>query len=111
MNKSTDEEVKEKSGIYAISRKLWIALANDQLKRRKRYMGNSFAKPCSTCLEILMCDGPIGLNLCRTIEQMQEDGLVKGPKKLPFERVRRKLLPISRDCLIAYGIVKGNGRL
>jgi len=107
MEQPTEAQVKENGGIYGISRKLWVALANDQLKRRKRYMGSSFAKPCSTCIEILMCDGPVGLHICRTIEQMQKDGLVEGPKKIPFEKLRRKLLPVSKDCLIAYGIIKG----
>lgn len=92
--------------IVAINRKLWIALANDQLKKRRRYLGSAFAKPCSTCLKILMCDGPIGLNICRTVHQMQDDGLLTGPKRTPFEKLRRKYLPISRDCLIAYGLAK-----
>ncbi len=90
----------------AIPRKLWIALANDQLSRRKRYLGAAFAKPCSTCLEILMCEGPIGLHICRTIENMQTEGLLKGPKRIPFQRLRKKYLPVSRECLEAYGLIR-----
>lgn len=94
-------------GIILIPRKLWVALANDQLTRRRRYLGKGFAKPCSTCLEILMCDGPIGKHICSTLDKMQTEGLISGPKKIPFEKVRRKFLPIAIYCLEAYGLVRG----
>ena len=91
--------------IPVINRKLWVALANDQLERRKKFLGR-YSKACEGCLEILMCDGPIGLHICTTIDKMQKDGLITGPKKIPFQKLRRKYLPVSVDCLIAYGIVK-----
>jgi len=94
------------SGIFSIPRKLWVALANDQLKRRQRYLGKAFAKPCSTCIEILMCDGPIGVNVCRTINKMIDDGLLAGPKRIKIEKRRAKMLPVSRYCLEAYGLLK-----
>ena len=92
--------------IPMINRKLWVALASDQLKRRKKFLGR-YAKACIGCLEILMCDGPIGLHLCTTLDKMQEDGLIKGIRKIPFQKLRRKYLPISMNCLIAYGLAKG----
>ena len=96
---------KQTEKIPAINRKLWVALANDQLKKRQRFMGR-YAKACNGCLEILMCDGPIGLHICTTIDQMQKDGLISVPKKIPFQKLRRKLLPVSMECLKAYGIVR-----
>jgi len=94
------------NGMYAIPRKLWVALAEDQLKKRERYLGKAFAKPCSTCVEILMCDGPIGKNICRTINKMMDDGLLSGPQRIKIRKHRAKLLPVSRYCLEAYGILK-----
>lgn len=99
------ENVKD-SGVLAIPGKLWVALANDQLKRRQRYFGKEFAKPCSTCVEILMCDGPIGEHICRTINKMMDDGLLSGPKRIKIEKRRARVLPVSRHCLEAYGLLK-----
>jgi hypothetical protein len=90
---------------FMIKRKLWVALAHDQLKGRKRFLGAEFAKPCQTCGKILMCDGPIGLHFCTTVNQMIDDGLLKGPKRIQIDKRRAKFLPISRDCLIAYGLL------
>lgn len=87
-----------------INRKLWIALANDKLKRRKEVV-KKYSMPCETCTELLMCSGIVGTHICSTIKKMQEDGLISGPKRIPFQRLRRKLLPISEDCLIAYGLL------
>ena len=91
---------------FLITRKLWVALAHDQLKRRKRYLGSEFAKPCSNCIEILMCDGPIGKYICSTINEMQDTGMIKGPKRIAIDRRRARKLPVSRGCLEAYGILK-----
>lgn len=91
---------------YLIPRKLWVALAHDQLRNRKRYIGAKFAKPCATCVEILMCSGPIGKHICATINKMQDDGLLSGPKRIPIDKRRAKYLPASRDCLEAYEILK-----
>ena len=96
----------EDKDTFAIPRKLWVALANDQLKRRQRYLGKAFAKPCLTCIEILMCDGPIGEHLCRTINQMIDDGSLSGPKRIKIEKRRARVLPASRSCLDAYGLLK-----
>jgi hypothetical protein len=96
---------KTDSGLVMINRKLWTALANDQLSRHRKFMGD-YSKACVGCLEILMCEGPIGLGICSTLDQMQKDGIVSGPKKIPFHRLRRKMLPVSIDCLIAYGLMK-----
>ena len=96
----------EKNGMLAIPRKLWVALANDQLKRRERYLGKPFARPCATCVEILMCDGPIGKNICLTINGMIDSGLLSGPKRIRIEKRRATLLPVSRYCLEAYGLLK-----
>jgi hypothetical protein len=95
----------EKEKTLVINRKLWVALANDQLKQHKRFMG-SYAKPCETCLEILMCEGPIGIGICSTLHQMQDDGVISGVNKIPFSKLRRKYLPVSENCLIAYGLLK-----
>lgn len=96
-------------GSYGIPRKLWVALANDQLARRKRYLGAEFAKSCNGCIEILMCDGPIGKHLCQTIDNMVKDGLLSAPKKIPINKRRQRLLPISRACLEAYDLFKKAG--
>lgn len=69
-------------------------------------MGNPFAKPCSTCIEILMCDGPIGKHSCRTINQMVDGGLLSGPKRIKIDNRRARMLPVSRYCLEAYGLLK-----
>ncbi len=100
------ERIKGETGIIGINRKLWVALANDQLAKHRRYLGKEFAKPCATCIEILMCNGPIGKRACGVVNQMVDDGLLKGPKRMPFGQLRRKLLPVSRDCLVAYGLAK-----
>ena len=99
-------EEEKGNGLFMIPRKLWVALANDQLKRRKRYLGSDFAKPCSICVEILMCDGPIGKHICRIINEMEATGLLSGPKRIKIENRRAKMLPISRGCLEAYGLLK-----
>jgi len=91
---------------FLITRKLWVALAHDQLKRRKRYLGAEFAKPCSTCIDILMCNGPIGKHICTTINKMLRAGLLAGPKRITIDKRRARKLPVSRSCLIAYGILK-----
>lgn len=105
MKRIMDEEIREPDA-YLIKRKLWVALAHDQIKRRKRYLGSEFVKPCKTCVEILMCSGPIGKHICSTINDMLDDGLLLGPKRIPIDKRRAKLLPISRECLEAYGILK-----
>ena len=92
--------------ILAINRKLWVALANDQVSRRRRLFGKAFAKPCSTCPDILRCEGPIGIHMCRTIHKMQDEGIITGLKRIPFQKLRRKVLPISRECLVAYGLLE-----
>jgi hypothetical protein len=91
--------------VFMIKRKLWVALAHDQLKRSKRYLGAEFSKPCQTCIDILMCSGPMGLHFCTTINKMLDDGLLEGPKRIQIDKRRAKHLPISRDCLIAYGLL------
>lgn len=92
-------------GMFLISRKLWIALANDQLARRKRIFGSQ-ANVCQGCTEILNCDGPISFQVCQSLDELMECGAVTGPKKIKYERLRRRFMPISRDCLEAYGILK-----
>jgi len=94
------------NGTSSIPRKLWVALANDQLKRRQRCLGKDFAKPCSTCIEILLCEGPIGEHICRTVNEMVDGGLLKGPKRINIDKRRKPILPVSRECLVAYGILK-----
>lgn len=92
-------------GIVGISRKLWIALANDQLAKRKRIFGSQ-ANVCEGCLEILMCEGPISFQVCERVEELMAAGLVTGPKKIKYSQLRRRILPVSIDCLEAYGLVK-----
>ena len=97
---------KETPDMFLIPRKLWVALANDQLERRKRYIGAVFARPCSTCIEILNCDGIVGKHICGTVDKMLDDGLLTGPKKIKINMRRAKQLPVSRSCLEAYGLLK-----
>lgn len=108
MKKEQLAEIKKESSpnAFLISRKLWVALAHDQLKRRKRYLGVEFAKPCSTCIEILMCEGPIGKGICTAVNEMQDIGMLKGPQRIAIDRRRARKLPVSRSCLEAYGILK-----
>lgn len=88
-----------------ISRKLFLALANDQLTKRFRTLGVK-AVGCSGCIEILMCDGPVSLDVCKALDELVGMGAVTGSKKIPWVRRRRKLWPVSKECLAAYGILK-----
>ena len=94
--------------VYGISRKLFIALANDQLRRRKRFFGSK-ANVCKGCLDILLCDGPISFEICETIEELMDCNLLSGPQKMPWERRRRKAFPALKRCLEVYGIAKKGG--
>lgn len=92
-------------GLYLIHRKLWIALANDQFTRRKRIFGSQ-ANVCRGCTEILMCTGPVSFQVCQALDELIKCGYVTGPKKIKYSRLRRKWLPISKECLEAYGILR-----
>ena len=92
-------------GEYAITRKLFIALANDQYKRRKRTWGSE-ANVCNGCREILQCSGTISFQACQAIDDTVASEIMSGPKKSSFERFRSKYFGVSRDCLETYGIMK-----
>ena len=92
--------------IVLINRKLWVALAEHQTKKRRHNLGSGFATPCSQCSEILMCEGPVGFHICRTIKKMEGDGLIKGGNWILHGRRRKKMLPASKDCLRAYGLLR-----
>ena len=78
------------------------------MEKRKGTFGDE-ANVCDGCTEILICDGPISFGVCRTVDEMLPTGLLIGPKKIPWQRLRRYFLPISKDCLKAYGLgVKDN---
>ena len=93
-----------------IPRKLWINLARRQMARRKAIFGNQ-ANVCKGCTEILLCSGPISFQVCETLDDMIATGLMSGPKKTPWQRLRRKYLPVSEECLKKYGILVKNGKL
>jgi len=91
----------QETGIVGLKRKFWIPLAEASLKKRKELFGDE-ANTCEGCREILMCSGPISFQICQTIDKMMAEGLLKGPKKIPFRRMRAKFLPISEECLQAH---------
>lgn len=93
-----------------LSRKAWIILAKSQLNRRKELFGEE-ANVCDGCLEILMCSGPISLVICQEVDELVQAGLMTGPNKIPWRRLRRKYLPIEEECLKKYGFKEENGRL
>jgi len=91
-----------------INRKVWVILAEDQLKRRKELFGEQ-ANVCEGCREILICSGPISFQICQAIDELMTAGLLKGPKKIPFRRMRSKFLPIEEECIVKYGICNETG--
>jgi len=94
--------------MIGLNRKSWITLAESQLNKRLKIFGKQ-ANVCNGCLEILMCDGPVSFQICQTLDNMRDSGIVTGPKKTPWKRLRRKFLPITEDCLNAYGFkIQGN---
>lgn len=97
-------------GIVFIPRALWISMAREQLARRKEVFGDK-ANVCDGCCEILMCSGPISFQLCEALGVLIADGLVSGPKKIPYGRLRRRYLPASEEYLHSRGLRVENGRL
>lgn len=87
--------------ILLLARPVWVALAKRQLRRRLKVFGSK-AKTCKGCLEILMCHGPVSFEVCHALDEGIASGILSGPKKIPFGRVRRKYLPVSVECLAAY---------
>jgi len=99
METKTEEPKAEHVGL---ERKLWAILAEKQLRRRKRIFGKQ-VDICRGCQEILICSGPISFQICETVEERIESGLLKGPRKIyPFNRTRKKHLPIDTACLRKY---------
>ena len=100
-----------KTEIVGIKRDLWIRLARSQLRRRIYYFGEQ-AKVCDGCREILMCDGPISFQVCKTLDNMVVSGHIAiKPPKSTFRRIRKRFLPVSSDLLNAYKFYKDNGKI
>ena len=99
---------KFKKGDIGIPRKAWTLMAKHQLLKRQSIFGEQ-ANVCEGCLEILMCSGPVSFGVCQAVERLQASGHITGPKKIPFAKLRRKTLPASKECLLAYGFhIEGN---
>ena len=97
--------------MICLNRKLWRLMAEDQLKKRLEVFGEE-AEVCRGCKEILICSGPISFQICKTVDEMITSGLLKGPKRVPWQRSRVKFLPVDEQCLAAYGlIINCEGRL
>lgn len=97
--------------MLGLHRKLWIKLANHQLEKRLNAFGEK-ANTCKGCLEILICDGPVSFQICQEVDNLIGEGFLNGPKKIyPFERIRRKFLLVSEECLNAYGMKINLGKL
>ena len=95
-------------GIPLLARKSWVKLAKHQLAKRKKIFGEQ-ANVCEGCLEILLCEGPVSLQVCQALDEMIQTGVMSGPKKIPYSRIRRRFLPVSTTCLAVYSVkVEGN---
>jgi len=87
-----------------LHRKLWIILAEKQLRRRKRIFGKQ-ANVCRGCQEILICSGPISFQICQVVDEWIGLGFLAGPRKIyPFNKTRRKYLSADEQCLKKYKI-------
>ncbi len=84
-----------------IERRLAVPIAEKQFRKRKRLFG-ARASVCFGCGEILICSGPISFEVCRTLDEMTASGLLSGPKKISWRRMRRRFLPIDDECLNKY---------
>lgn len=96
--------------MIGLPRKQWIVLAEAKLKDRKEHLGKE-ANTCEGCREILLCSGIVSFDVCNELDKMMADGLIAGPKKIPFRRMRQKYLPVSEDYLQFMGFKIQNNKL
>jgi len=96
--------------MIGIPRKLGAIIAEDQFKRRKELFGEQ-AEVCMGCAEILICEGAISFQICKAFDGMIASGLIKGPKKIPWQKMRRVSLPIDENCLRKYGLMVRDNKL
>ena len=98
------------SEIVGIKREFWIKLARSQLRRRLHFFGEK-ARVCDGCREILICDGPVSFQICKTVDNMVNEGTISViHPKTTFKRIRSKFLPASSDCINAYKFWVENGK-